>query len=555
MKKKSILSAVVCCVLSMICLAACVETDSSAELFLPELTHPKTGLSGSDLTIEWLDAEGNATTLDKKRPIMVLFHGQTKFDDKVDMTLPEDSYVDSGDDANLQSGTVRTLSHYWRKMGYNVGIFHYENFAEDGESPEAIMDKVLTRNAPYRNDANEFVNRDLAEMSLADVFWSVWKEVTELTDWTPLQGRRGMEVRFVGNGIGGNIAWAVADYLYARYEAVGGNASALPVRVTAINPVFSEQEHHVKVSYLHDEQYKNLTEGANRTTARLEGKGVVLEYVEENLPETPSDPYKAIMARGAHLEFKQTYGQSENFNRKDRAALDWYLLSMGGSDYSSLSGYANGYENTRPMLDGISEYSNTMVRYSVSPWTPTPYIRAMKGQKFTMQDRKYNSETGQQDYGPYELTKLQAENRQLSDMSTVEICGYVYAEDSANSAYINYAKRLAGVRMFLTVSQSSDFSDATKYLKQYNTVTGADGFYSIAVDPQYYTSDKTYYFFLEAELPSYKYGFVDRTVTGADYLRLEMGTVGSAEQQVTISVTAPKSQRVIRNVGLREYEA
>lgn len=551
MKKKSILLAVVCCVLSVMCLVACKETESANSLF-PDLTHPKTGLSGTDLTIEWLDENGNSTTLDKKRPIMVYFHGHAAYDEKVDMTLPEGSYVDNGDDANLQSGTVRTLSHYWRKMGYNVGIFHYENFSDFEETPEAIMDKVLTKNAPYRNDATDLVNRDLPEMSLADVFWSQWKEVAAWTDWSPLQGRRGMEVRFVGNGIGANIAWTVADYLYARYEAVGGNASALPVRVTAINPVFSEAEHNVKVSYLKDEQYRNLTDGANRTTARLEANGVVLEYVEERVPETPSETYKAIIARGAHLEFKQKYSEKfvDSYKLKDRAASDWYLLSMGGSDYSSLSSYANGYENTRPMLDNMIDYSNTMVRYSVSPWTPTAYIRAMKGQKFVMREKRYSDDTKQQEFFPYELTKLQAENRQVSDMSTVEICGYVYAEDDSNSAYINYAKRLSGVRVYLTVEQSSE-----NPLKEYQVTTGADGFYSITVDAQYYASDKYYTFYLEVETPSHKYGFVDRTVTGADYLKLEMGTVGSTRQSVTISVSGTKSQRVIRNVGLREYKA
>ena len=87
----------------------------------------------NSLYIEWLSQGYNV-----EQPTMIFIHGETpgRWDKKFSMTLDEENYIYYAQNSTYYNVTRnldidRVLYQYWLKQNYNIGIFHYENFADD----------------------------------------------------------------------------------------------------------------------------------------------------------------------------------------------------------------------------------------------------------------------------------------------------------------------------------------------------------------------------------------------------------------------------------------
>ena len=67
------------------------------------------------------------------------------------------------------------MPHYWNKLvdGYNVGVFHYENFADE-EELSSVNSKI------YDSGLNTYKNKDgnvkSGKFNLTEAFYSIWKK-------------------------------------------------------------------------------------------------------------------------------------------------------------------------------------------------------------------------------------------------------------------------------------------------------------------------------------------------------------------------------------------
>jgi len=573
-----ILSAVIVIVFSMsIVLVALMPKNPAGDdddglVMLQDYTIPK-DLAAYGLTIEWVNQSGAQTAFNPKKPVVILFDGAVDAEYKSSYSLDTDIYyyrsADEHSIADNSKDMKPYLSHYWYYAGYNVGIFHYENYAQ-GELGEIVKKIYSARNVSYTNNAGETIY-SAESFNLTEVFVYLWLELlaaTPLEDTdTPFTCQ---DVRFIGNTVGANLAVSAADFLYLAYEKGLIPAYAVPNRVAMINPWLSNDASALSVDFRKEAYVSALAYNA-QIVSLLAEKGVVFELIEDDADyylsyNTPysgltgeegnytlgtggdSALFRTVLANAATLWLNQTYQNyyTPEYLAMDRAALDWYLYSINGSDDPSLEGSSYGGSETYPMADDITNYLSGRL-YGVSAWTPTSYLRAVRGVQYRMLTKSYNNETSlYDDVNPYTMIRFQAEAKQCSDLSKSYVCGYVY-KNKNNSRFINWSgdTHLEGIKVTLLLEQS-DSQGATK---QFTTYSGKDGFYSFELDSKYYESTMT------LSVNTGKYAFAgQRDIKESFYQQYSTSTVNDASLNLDQSYMEKGSklfQIIFKNCGLR----
>lgn len=549
------------------------DTPDDGLVRLREYTLPE-DLYDYGLTLEWLDQSGAQTSFNGKKPVVILFDGPVPAGYKSSYTLDGDIYyyrsseehsiADSSRDMNTK------LSFYWYNAGYNVGVFHYENYAQG--APRDIAKKIYSaRNVTYVNNAGQTVY-PAENFNLTEVFaylWLILLKQTPLDDTdTPFTCQ---EVRFIGNSVGANLAVSAADFLYLAYQQGLIPSYAVPNRVAMVNPWFSNDAAALDVDF-REEAYTSALAYNAQIIPLLAEKGVVFEMVEDDQnyftsytapytglieqegggyelgTEGDSALFRTVLANTATLWFTQSYQNyfTDDYRALDRAALDWYLYSVRGSDDISLNDSTYGGPGTNPMADDIINYMSGRL-YGLSAWTPTSYLRAVRGVQYKMLSKSYNNETQKYDIiTPFVMSRFQSEAKQCSDLSKTYVCGYVYLNKN-NSRYINWGAdtRLQGIKVALTL----ELSESQGATKTFTTQTGRDGFYCFEIEPKYYDSAMTL-----TVLSGTKYTYAGhRNIAESIYEQYSTSTLNTASVNIDQTYMERGSnlvQIIVKNCGL-----
>ena len=210
----------------------------------------------------------------------------------------------------------------------------------------------------------------------------------------------------------------------------------------------------------------------------------------------------AAKRSAAYLLLSESYSSSASFDvykKRKRIAFDWYFYSVIGSDDMSV-GSVNSTDNTnlsvnnwgtndrRPILNERSisnaDPTNKGRNYGLSAWTPTVYVRALRGVSFAQRTNAVQSGhdiNGKEKYrykSEYVLEKFSSENYQVSDMSYSLLCGWLYYDqDSDNKINDGAAQGYSGTLLF---TLSYETTDGTEVIFSNMEITaGDDGFFSI----------------------------------------------------------------------------
>ena len=304
------------------------------------------------------------------------------------------------------------------------------------------------------------------------------------------------EVRFIGNGVGATLAISCAEYLDYLYENGAVGVGYLPDRIDVIDPYFSNDGVATVVDFYEQNTIGSALNFNSKAIVELADKGTVFTLVESDekfydsytnrysgvsviddkvtfTEEGDSALYLDIKEKVAYLNFRETFSTKlpESYQALGRTTLDWFLYTINGSDSSSITSQSE--TDIRPMIDGYNLTGtsiSTSVKYSVSAWTPTIYLRAVRGREYNM--KKYSSNT--QKITDYTLDRFQAENFQISNLSMKDayaVCGYVYLqEDNTYFVNLNRSARIenAIINLTITLEDKSTIVDVT---------TDKDGFY------------------------------------------------------------------------------
>lgn len=536
------------------------------------ITQPA-GINDYELKIEWIDAEGKETTFKNQKPVVILFAGITENTRKESYTLPEDVYVRDILSSSIKDELDRNTSSYWIKAGYNVGVFHYESFADD--TLDNVSKKIYSKAFnTYKTLANEV---GTANFNLTEAFVSAWKSVVDVAD---LSGNNinMFEVRFIGNSVGANLALSASDYLYEMYVAGKIAGNAVPNRVSIINPYFSNMGDATTVDYRTEKTIGSALSYNNQLIEKLAKKGMIFDMYEsdEDFYDSYGDRYTGVVVSGnegetvvnftdtgdsalylnikkyvAYVNFTETFSQEfpESYKRYDRVVLDWYLYSMGGSDNLSVSVRDDGY---RAHLDNYSHssVSYTSLKYAVTAWTPTVYLRAVRGVEYKMVTISGST------VKPYYMSIFQSETNQKSNMNILSdyfLCGYVYnAIDDTDFVNLRYDARLSGVKVNLSVAptdpSNSNALDSSK-VKEYSVYTEEDGFY------RFNMPENTYGYKVDIAVvtPSKNYSYRTNSASSGTWQNVTTNSIVANGNIATMSGTAENNfYLIIRNCGLNK---
>lgn len=478
------------------------------------------------LYIEWL---GN-TGYNADKRTMILIHGETpeQWDSKFSMTLSNDDYIYYSQNStyyNIETGIDldRDLHKYWLNQGYNVGIFHYEKFADD--SLDKLSQKLFNNVSMRYKTESGYKNTNTPNYSLTEILAAVY------INQIPKEAY-GNEIRLIGNGIGANLALSLSDYLYTFYERGAVRGEILPQRLSLIDPYLSPVKFNNNIDWKSYDTSLSMLEITNKMLNYTTSRGLVAEIIE-NVEVTAEEvagvsveklvsPYeyqlneeqklikKSIKEKVAYLLLRQKYAilYSDNYREQNRAGLDWYLYSIIGSDDTKIgapgyvtpdydSTYCNwGKFNTRPMMNDRVRNNNSSggKNYAISAWTETVWTRALRGIEFTMQQStgQMKDDTGDfvrdmhdnyvYNYKDFTLTRFRSENYQIAEnMNRTIVAGYIW-NDKNEDRVMNegIGSYLGG--MTVNVSLSTSVSGETEVIKTLSVVTEKDGFYMVKFD-------------------------------------------------------------------------
>ena len=398
---------------------------------------------------EWL------SEYSENKPTLIVFHGEQKQDDvfKIDLdktvyvndvlykdkTLEDDPFGLLGNGFRLTSdGTAYWMSDYWiTEAEFNVVIFHCEKFfAEDVKncSTKIYSDYKMR----YLDDGS--LKELKTEISFTEAVAALYAEEMLKVNSSA------KEIRFLGNGIGANLAVSVAYYLNSAFKKGAIDEKLLPYRVTLCDPYLNNEKTTFSVSFdnalaVNEGELGIVTSmlrALNNSSVAIEiieseeadedGKNAVYAYDCSN-DIKDSDIYSQFKKQGAYLALSESYSKNQSFDEYKfykRIAFDWYIYSVIGSDNTEkIEGYyessnmgtddrlSAGYPHTlkeyregiygvtnwgtnyrRPILNNRI-FSNDIdpnigatrgINFGVGAWTPTAYIKALCGTSFTQQE-------------------------------------------------------------------------------------------------------------------------------------------------------------------------
>ena len=487
---------------------ACTKKDREKKYYtvsdIPELSAVQ---ADGTLYFEWL------RPYNEYKQTVFVFHGEEDAENVFNVNLSRNVYskdvltATAGFNGRMStdaSGNYYLLDQYWLDLAEsNVAVFHWERFSDESDTNSVIAKIFSTYKSRYK--VNGTYKENAFSVSLADVVFALYLQEAEKVSLSK------KEIRFVGAGTGALLADAVASIAVRS-----GLKDVYPYRVALCDAPLSTGMLTFDVDWLGAKKEDGTAGLILKMNDLTVLSGVTTEIYESKEVYSSGESYAYTYAEGtrdaevvaaakrsaAYLLIAESYSSSASFDvykKRKRIAFDWYFYSVIGSDDLSV-GSVNSTDNTnlsvnnwgtndrRPILNERSisnaDPTNKGRNYGLSAWTPTVYVRALRGISFAQRTNAVQSGhdiNGKEKYrykSEYVLEKFSSENYQVSDMSYSLLCGWIYYDqDSDNKINDGAAQGYSGTLLF---TLSYETTDGTEVIFSNMEITaGDDGFFSI----------------------------------------------------------------------------
>ena len=487
---------------------ACTKKDEEKKYYtvsdIPEIAAAQ---ADGTLYFEWL------RPYDRYKQTTIVFHGEENAENKFCVNLSRSVYTrdvltsTAGFKGRMSadaSGSYYLLDEYWLDLAEsNVAVFHWERFADESDTASVVAKIFSTYKSRYKIGGTYKDN--VFSVSLADVAFALYLQETEKVSLSK------KEIRFVGAGAGALLADAVASVAVRS-----GLKDIIPYRVALCDAPLSTGMLTFDVDWLNAKKEDGTAGLILKMNDLTVSSGVATEMYEAKEVHSSGGTYAYEYAAGtrdaevvaaaknsaAFLEISESYSSSATFDvykKNKRIAFDWYFYSVIGSDDLSI-GSVNSTDNSnlsvnnwgtndrRPILNERSisnaDPTNKGRNYGLSAWTPTVYVRALRGVSFTQKSNAVQSGhdiNGKEKYryrSEYVLDKFSSENYQVSDMSYSLLCGRLYYDqDGDNKIDDGAAQGYSGTLLFSLAYETADGKETI--FSEMEITTGDDGFFAI----------------------------------------------------------------------------
>ena len=332
----------------------------------------------------------------------------------------------------------------WLEKGYNVAEFCWSQLSDF--MPNVGTRKVWGRGAGnfmYEADDGQRTeeSEDLLNYSIAECFVAYYLDFMEKNTF------KGSEIRLTGLSLGGSTVVASMSYLFALLEDGWIDKEFLPDRMSLFDAYleFTGGIEAYNVPWLNEP----MNEGgplyyAVEVTKKAHDMGIATEYIASsmvsNLPDIVSPgSSKKLHDNTMFLQFNNAF-----------AGMDQGLQHTSGKTW---------YFNTVSADPFMDKTDLTGTQYAFGPLTPTPYVYARQGARYSME--RNNTENVFTDDVLY------------SDVTVPKIAGFAFNDANANGINDDrLMNRLASVKAELYCGEE----------KIGEVVTDESGYYEFILD-------------------------------------------------------------------------
>lgn len=259
---------------------------------------------------------------------------------------------------SVDGGPAQDLTTAWKAAGWNMGIFYWNQFSDEGDVNDAeakIWSVYGPRAMRWRRSDGSYVDSGITQ-SAAQLFLASYKSA--------MVGYTGNDVRLVGHSLGSEMVVVGAMLISDAVDRGEMPANLRPRRVALLDPAFLGGQR----SYLGNRQTADLAAGYIDV---LKSKGVIFESVD--MASGAASGSHAVMNRTALREMKPWYDGALDVVGKHMAAVWHYLWEF---QYTPRSIYFSGTtapsssasnSNTQTLMN-----SNQKLQQDQGAWTKTP---------------------------------------------------------------------------------------------------------------------------------------------------------------------------------------
>lgn len=272
-----------------------------------------------DYGIYWFGSGGSSAKqlpgqlnphFDPEAPTLIFTHGWSS-------GSVADGYRDDFDWGEVD-GPEAYLAQHWIDQGWNVGIFHWQQFADEGEVKDAEA-KIWTAAGPramrWQSADGVYHEGETLGLSVSELFA---RELRETAAWL-----RSGELRLAGHSLGNQLVTTTADQLWAQVDA-GLSPRLMPGRVALLDGFWSKGDKDYLGGQWTGERARDLVDA-------LAARGVVIEaYRSSGVGSNPfiGDANDELLAKTCFVELRPWYFGPLSFAAKHTAAAWHYMWAM-----------------------------------------------------------------------------------------------------------------------------------------------------------------------------------------------------------------------------------
>lgn len=256
----------------------------------------------------------NNSYFDPSKPTVIYIHGwQNRSTKKLHRETFNATSNDSGINLNVNS------ADYWVKAGWNIGIFYWNQFADEGEVKDAeakIWTSETSKKLRWRKVDGSYESYAGSEKSVAEIFKNVYGKA--------MKNFTGSEIRLVGHSLGNQMVTNSSKLIEDSISSGQFSSKLRPNRVALLDPFWSKGEK----SYLGGDW---TGEVCREYVTKLKEKGIVFEeYKSSNINDLLIGDSNLDMRKLAvFTDFYPDYVPFTDQGGKHVASREWYFYSFG----------------------------------------------------------------------------------------------------------------------------------------------------------------------------------------------------------------------------------
>ena len=261
------------------------------------------------------------------------------------------------------SGSNVDLSAPWKAAGWNMGIFYWNQFADEGEVKDAEA-KIWTAGGPkqmrWRKADGSYVNSGITQTA-PQLFVQQYKDAMKYYS--------GNDIRLMGHSLGSQMVIVSAKLISDAIDRGEMPAKLLPKRIALLDPAFLADGR----PYLGGAW---TGEVARSYVDHLKARGVIFEALRSSGSTSNGfigDANNGLLVKTALRELKPWYFGMFDFGGKHGAAVWHYLWEFNTSPAAIVgeAGHApsaaTSNARTRDLMNSTRKYGHDQ-----GAWTKTP---------------------------------------------------------------------------------------------------------------------------------------------------------------------------------------